>query len=195
MSGWTIAGLIVLAVAAVAFLGVFLRNWWRYRGTRIVTCPENLEPAAVGVDALHAAEWKAVSGDAPLRLNTCSRWPEREDCGQECLAQIAASPEACLVQSIVTAWYAGKECAYCQKPIGEIVWHERPPALRAPDGTSVEWKDVRPEQLPKLFATHLPVCWACHIREGFRHDHPDLVIERPRPVEPQHTIRPSSSVY
>ncbi len=169
-------GLIALYFLARIVIPPFLK----YRGTRVITCPESQAPAAVKVDAAHAAVTAGV-GEPVLQLKTCTRWPERQDCGQQCLSQIAASPEGCLVRNIATHWYAGKQCAYCGKEFGEIHWHERQPALMGPDRTTVQWSEVRPEMLPGVLATHPPVCWDCHITETFRARHPELVIERPWP--------------
>lgn len=195
MTGWSFVGIVVAGVVAWLLFSGFFKAWRRYRGTRLITCPENHETAAVKVDALQAGKWMAVAGETHLRLKACSRWPEMEDCGQECLRQIEDAPETCLMRNIVTQWYEGKDCVYCAKPIGEIVWHERPPALRAPNGRSRTWKEVKPEELPDFFATHKAVCWPCHIRESFRREHPDLVIERPRPAEPHPIMPPSVAVY
>jgi hypothetical protein len=110
----SIAILIVLAAAAVAlFLAVRLAGVWiRFRGARVITCPENHCPAGVRVDAAHAAA-TGLSSAPELRLSSCSRWPEKAGCGQECLHEIEASPEECLVRNILVRWYAGKNCAFC----------------------------------------------------------------------------------
>ncbi len=158
----------------VASIRVFLK----FRGKRLVTCPETHKPAAVEVAAGKAAK-QALVGTVDLRLSDCSRWPEREACGQECLEQIVAAPEDCLVRTIVSNWYRGQTCLYCGKPFGEINWLEHPPALVASDLKTVEWKDVPAEKLPELFSTHWPVCWNCHIAQTFRREHPDLVVDRP----------------
>ncbi len=50
---------------------------------------------------------KSTVGNGPLRLSECSRWAEREACGQECLAQIQEAPKACLVWTIINRWYQG----------------------------------------------------------------------------------------
>ena len=63
------------------------RVWLRYRGDRLVTCPETRQPVGVALDVRHAA-WSGLGHAPSLRLETCSRWPERRDCGQECLRQI-----------------------------------------------------------------------------------------------------------
>lgn len=163
----------------------WIQRWRLYHGTHVITCPENLRPAAVRVN----------TRDADLHLRTCSRWPEMAGCDEACLSQIEAAPHACRVQAIVAQWYDKKRCHFCARPIGEIVWHERPPALRTRDGRTREWKDVAPQELPDVFATAAPVCWACHVVETFRREHPELVVERARTAAPRHTIKPSASVY
>jgi hypothetical protein len=166
-----------------------IRRFFNYRGVRVITCPETNEGAAVSVDALQAA----VSGS--LRLSSCSRWPERAGCDQACLTQIKASPDGCLLRSIVTSWYAGKSCIECGRPIGLIVWHEAPPALRAPDGSSHQWSDFAPQDLPRLFGTYQPLCWHCNNVNELAHLHPDLVIERPHPTAPPPPPPRSDATY
>ena len=195
MNIWTFSGALILIAAALFFVFGFVSSFLRYRRTFVITCPDNYQPAAVKVDALDAGRWSALAGETALHLKSCTRWPDRADCGQDCLSQIATSAEACLVTTIVTAWYENKECVYCERPVGEIVWHERPPALRTPDGVTREWSEISPEQLPGIFRTAQPVCWHCFIVEGFRKDHPELVVERKRPEEPRVTLRPSLAVY
>jgi hypothetical protein len=81
---------------------------------------------------------------------------------------------------LVTHWYEGHSCAYCGKPITAPTSTHHPPALRGPDGITVEWSELKPERLPDLFRTHQPVCWNCHLAESFIRTHPELVVERPR---------------
>lgn len=195
MTIWAFTGSVVLAIAAYVLLSGFLSTYRKYRGLRVITCPENLESAAVRVDALRAAHWAAVSGDTVLRLDRCSRWPEMGGCGQECLSQIQASPTGCAVNAIVASWYQGKSCVVCSQPIGPIVWHERPPAVRSKQGTTREWKDIPAEQLPVVFRTHAPVCFNCSLLERFGRDHSDLVVSRARLEEEHHTLAPTSTVY
>ncbi|MCG6926960.1 MAG: hypothetical protein LJF30_16840 [Acidobacteria bacterium] len=176
---------LVLGVAALVGLGVLflygrqaLGAWLRYRDTRVVVCPENREAVAVEVDAPHAA-WSASQGRPDLRLEDCTRWPEKAGCGQECLSQIESSPEACRVRTILTDWYKTQPCAFCGKTFGEIHWHDHKPALLAPDGALVTWGAFRPEQVIDVLESHKPVCWDCHLAESFRREHPELVTERP----------------
>ena len=63
-----------------------LAIYQRYTGSRAVTCPENGRQVAVSFDAVHAAI-TGLGGHSELRLTDCTRWPERMDCGQECISQ------------------------------------------------------------------------------------------------------------
>jgi len=144
-SNLILAMIIVLVAGGVVFgSAVALRTYLRYRGKRVITCPETRKAAAVHVNATNAAR-KAIFGKSYVRLDQCSRWPERQNCGQDCLSQVNADPAACLVWNIVDQWYKGKACAYCQKPFANIHWHDRHPALMAPDHTCVQWNEVAPK--------------------------------------------------
>jgi len=195
MNTWTFAAALLLTAAAFLVVSGFFRTLWKYRGKRVVVCPETDLPAAVDVDALHAAQWQAVMGEPDLRLKACSRWPERAGCGQVCLAQIESAADGCLARSMVTSWYDGKSCAFCRHPIEAIVWHERPPGVVDAEGRTRLWKETPVEELPGLFATGRPVCWRCHIVESFRREYPELVVERHRPPEAPHRTIPPSAAF
>lgn len=172
----------VVAVAAL-WLAVFLvvpavGAWRRWRGTRIVTCPENKQPAAVDMDLRYAIVG-SIAGRPELRLRDCSRWPERSGCGQVCLTQVEESPESCLVRTTLQRWYDARTCAYCRKPFGPIHWHDHKPGLRSPEGQLREWSGIPPETLPEVLRTHQAVCWNCLVAERFRLRPPELVVERP----------------
>ncbi len=174
-----IIAVIVLAVGLFvfrAFPGV--RAYFHFRGKRLVTCPETHKPAAVNVAAGEAG-LGAFFNEPTLRLNQCSRWPERQNCGQDCLQQIEADSENCMVWNIVSKWYEGKSCVFCHKPIGPLHHVDHAPALLGPDFRTTEWKNISPEELPEIFSTYQPVCWNCHVAETFRRLHPELVVERP----------------
>jgi hypothetical protein len=168
------AVVVALAIGLRRYLGVYLK----FRGERIVSCPETHRPAAVRVAAGVAALDATISrGD--LRLCKCSRWPERQDCPQDCLAQIKEAPEACLVWNIMNRWYQGQSCAYCRQPFKNIHWHDHPPAMVSADRKTVQWNEIPAERLQETMRTQVPVCWNCHIAETFRRVHPELVVNRP----------------
>lgn len=79
-----------LAAAPLILLPYLLRQreiYKRYSGRRLVACPENEKPAAVSMDAWHAASTE-MDGRPDLRVSDCTRWPERANCGQACLTQV-----------------------------------------------------------------------------------------------------------
>lgn len=156
-----------------------MRAFFRYRGKHLITCPETQKAAAVDVAAGEAAIGAFLS-ETTLRLKECSRWPERQDCGQACLKQIAADPENCLLWNIVSHWYLGRNCVCCHKRFGVLHRLDHAPALMREDHTTIEWDQIRPEQVPEIFSTSKPVCWNCHIAETFRRVHPELVVDRKR---------------
>jgi len=183
---------ILLGVAIlVVVLGVLLfraipalETYGLYRGRRLVKCPETQQTVAVNVAAGKAAA-AALWGNPTLRLEQCSRWPERQNCGQECLQQIETDPDNCLVWNIVSRWYEGQSCALCHRRFGRLKHLDHPPALMDADRKTTEWKDFRPEGLPGIFATYQPVCWNCHVSETFRRAHPELVVYRDRGAHTQ----------
>ncbi len=176
------AMLLVAAILIVTFLCVVsiyaVRTFISFRGKRLVTCPETNKVVAVDVDATHAA-LTIGRGVPDLRLATCTRWPARHDCGQECLTQIEDSPEECLLRNILSSWYEGKACVFCNKVFGEIRLTDHKPALLNAEHRTIEWQEIQPEKIPETLDTHLPVCWNCHIAESFRQEHPELVTDRP----------------
>ena len=179
----TVSALIALVVVVFA-VGLFVfraipgvRAYFNLRGKRLIICPETHTSEAVDVAAGEAAVGAFLS-EPTLRLVECSRWPERQDCGQDCLQQIEIDPANCLVWNIVSKWYEGKTCAFCRKPIGPLHHLDHAPALLGPDHKTAEWKEFRPQQLPEIMRTHRPVCWNCHVAETFRRTHPELVVNR-----------------
>jgi len=185
---------IVTLTAAAILVYLLYRTWgsartyWQFRGQRLVTCPENHRTAAVELDAKQAAR-EAFSHKPEMHLSECTRWPDRKDCGQQCLREIEMSPSDCLVRNIVIDWFNDKHCVYCGKSIAEVKewWVDHKPALLTPDKQIVVWSEFAAEQLPELFQKCDPVCWSCGATETFRRQHPELVTDRvPSPLRIRH---------
>lgn len=174
----TVATIVVAVAFGGLIVGGLLRAYLRFRGTRVVTCPATGASVAVELNARRAAV-TSLLGDTQYRLVDCTRWPEMRNCGQGCVSQIAAAPTNCLVRTILQQWYEGKSCVLCARPIGEVNWMTHQPALVDDRGNLVTWRDVPAERIRELLATHRPICWSCHVAESFRHEHPDLVVDRP----------------
>jgi hypothetical protein len=173
-----VAVVFVLSLVPLVLLGV--RTWMTHRGARVVTCPEARGPAAVKLDIVHATG-SAARGELELRIRSCSGWPERRQCGQTCLAELAAAPAECVVRTTLVDWYRGGTCAVCGGGIGEVHWVEHEPALLTPGRETVEWRDVSPENLAAVLATHRRVCWKCHASRALRQRLPGFVVEEPEP--------------
>jgi hypothetical protein len=81
-------GLVLVAILGVALLYVLMPlvvdTLRRYRSPSMFSCPETGGRAEVGIDASHAALTSAF-GRPLLRVKSCSLWPERERCNQNCL--------------------------------------------------------------------------------------------------------------
>jgi hypothetical protein len=174
--------------AAIILFALLLFGLWyvarayrKQRGEQVIICPETHHPAIVEVDATHAALTSLV-GHTDMRLQNCSRWPVKKDCGQECLLQVESAPGECLVSSVLAKWYRDKRCVYCGKLFHEINWTDHKPALRNAQREMVEWRDVPIEMVFEVMETHHPVCWNCFVAESFRRDFPEMVVDRPARV-------------
>jgi hypothetical protein len=88
---------IIAAIVALGMLYVVIPTardaYRRFRGSRVVVCPETDTPAVIGIDAT-AAAMTATVGTPYLEVNACSHWPERQHCGQDCLAQVSPGSPA-----------------------------------------------------------------------------------------------------
>ena len=130
----------------------------KFRGKRLITCPETRTPVGVTVEVKHAASTAMFSRRPDLRLNTCSRWPERRDCDQDCVLQVRMAPEDSLVRTILLQFYKGKKCVFCGQSFGEVHLMDHKPALLSPEGVTAEWEQVSPTRLPDVLVTNKPVC-------------------------------------
>jgi hypothetical protein len=175
----------IILILAIAFvlswipaLVVFVLARHRDSGNRVITCPESRTTEVVRVDAAHSA-WTDLRGKKDLRLEACSRWPERKDCGQECLGQIECAPDGCLVRERLEAWYRDTECALCKMSIGQIHWFDYRPGVLTPERHALSWEEIPPKDLPVALATDQPICSDCLVAESFREKFPDRVIDDP----------------
>jgi hypothetical protein len=75
-------------------------------------------------------------------------------------------------------WYAGKVCASCGRPFGDIEWTGQKPALLQTGKISVEWSQVPADKLHEVLAASVPLCFACHMAYTLVREHPELVVDR-----------------
>jgi hypothetical protein len=168
---------ILAGIAGLGLLYSVIRAYVKFRGGRLVTCPETKAPAAVKIGGFRAA-LTTFFGAPDVRLQSCTRWPERRECDQACLREIETAGSDCVIRTIIGRWYEGKVCVYCNKPLGQKESFEHGPCLLTPAGNTLQWRDVRPETIPDVLLTARPVCWNCHVTETFRSRFPELVLDR-----------------
>jgi len=139
------------------------QTYHTYREGRTVNCPETHAPVSVRFNALRAA-WSGLSGPQKLRLTDCTRWPERADCGQECIPDAVLAKPASFVDHVpwrtrrvvhlpvllagAAAWVLG------------VAWHSeylfRPRWMMA-----LGWSDPQTRALARTMAPHLLSVGAC----------------------------------
>jgi len=80
--------IVITSVIAVALLYILLPlvadTFFRFRGKKLLRCPVTGERAVVDVDARRAAITSAF-GRVLLKARSCSLWPERKGCAQDCV--------------------------------------------------------------------------------------------------------------
>jgi len=159
--------LFLLAACLVTGLPVALslQNYYKNRGRQSVTCPETRQPADVEVDRKFAF-WTAWRGQEHSRLESCSRWPEKGDCGQECLAQLDPSPEN--VERLLSKWYEGKSCAICARALTPSDWRRSRLAVLNQNQKLFELREMTLERLQSALEEMRPLCWTCHQEERAR---------------------------
>jgi hypothetical protein len=175
----------IILILAIAFLLSWIPALVYYvlarrrdSGDRLITCPQTRTTEVVRVDGGHAA-WTDLRGEKQLRLESCSRWPERADCGQECLRQIERAPDGCFVRERLEEWYRGAECALCGMSIGPVHWFDYRPGLLTPERRAVSWAEIPARDLPAALAADQPICSDCLLAESFREKFPDRVLDDP----------------
>ena len=75
-----ISAIVLLALAAVAFLNSIFENAQR---KRLMRCPDTGAVAFVGADTISRGDGKAPE----VLVHSCEFWPERKDCARGCLAR------------------------------------------------------------------------------------------------------------
>ena len=151
---------------ALAAWGVWraARTWWRFRGKLVVACPEGGEFAAVDLALWRIAAGAAFRQPSPV-LRDCSRLHQGVLCGQACIASLAKAPENYRVTTLVAEWRRGKNCACCNRPLGQQTRWGNQPCLLSPDLQLVEWKAIPAQDIPVALTFYEPVCWNCLVAE------------------------------
>lgn len=158
-------------------VAVELQAYFANRGRRSVVCPENGEAADVEVDRNYALQ-TALHNHESSRLESCTRWPEKGDCGQDCLVQLDPSPEN--VERLLRKWFEGKTCAICTCPLTASDWQRSRLAVLNAQQKIFELRHMRLDQLQSSLKNTRPLCWNCHQEERTRQARPSRVLRGDR---------------
>jgi hypothetical protein len=153
---WIILSLLATCFFLLLMSFVGFEFYRRYRRSRAVICPENHRQVAVALDARHAAVTQ-LAGAPEFRLADCTRWPERGDCGRECLQDAVrmaeyTEGEAATAQSKPIYHLPVLIAAFAAWAIG-AVWHSHY-LLRSQWGAAVGLSRLEVHQLVWRLAPH-----------------------------------------
>jgi hypothetical protein len=165
-SAFPIILFVIGAILLVALpVGLSLQSYFRNRGRRTVICPENHESVTVELDNKYAFS-TALRGEEHDRLHSCTRWPEKGDCGQECLLQVNPSPEN--LERLLQKWYQDKSCAICSRRLTPADWRRSRLALLNEKHKLFELRHMHLDEVPSALDRMKPLCWNCHQEERAR---------------------------
>jgi hypothetical protein len=163
---------VLLAIVLAVYVATAIRTWIRFRGVRVVTCPECRRPAAVTVDVGRAMV-SAVRERADVRIDACSRWPERRGCGETCVPQIEASTEETRAKTIAARFFKDRRCVICGRRIGPLKPGPLQPGfMNSITREAVPWFDVPAQDLSDAILERRPLCADCTLAESSRHPWP-----------------------
>ncbi len=142
-----------------------LEAYYKNRGRQSAICPENGQPVDIELDSEYAF-WTSWRGQEHTRLKSCTRWPHKGDCGQECLPQVDPSPEN--VERLMLGWYKDKTCGICARAITPSDWRRSRLALLDERHKLVELRQLNLVELQSALEHMRPLCWTCHQEERVR---------------------------
>ena len=171
--------LFFLAAALVtgAPVAMALQDYYKNRGRHAVKCPENGQSVDVEVDNDYAFQ-TSLRGLEHSRLQSCSRWPDQGDCGQECLAQLDPSPEN--LERLLSKWSDGEACAICTRAIVPDDWRQGRLGVLNQHHELFELRDMNADDLQSTLEHTRPLCWKCHQEERERQVVPHKIFKGDR---------------
>jgi hypothetical protein len=146
-------------------LAATLHTYYENRGRKAVKCPDTGQTADVEIDHSFALK-SAMRGQEHSRVQSCSRWPQDGECGQECLVQIDASPEN--LERLFARSLAGSTCAMCTREITPSDWRQARLGVLNQKQQLLELRDMSVDNLQSTLQDSRPLCWTCHQEERVR---------------------------
>jgi len=142
-----------------------LQTYFKNKGRRPVTCPDDRIAAEVEVDRKFALQ-AAMHGKEQMRVQSCTHWPKNGSCGQECLIQVEATPEN--IDRLQTKWFNGKPCSICARPLTPSDWRFGRMGFLNENSKLVELRQIDLDELGSVAEPTRPLCWSCHQQEKQR---------------------------
>lgn len=88
------------------------------------------------------------------------------------------------IMAQLTQFFEGKPCTACSRPIPSVYDGElRPGLLNASTHEAIAWDDIPAANLSTTLESHVPICSNCLSLEMVRRQHPELAVDRHRPVD------------
>jgi len=153
-----------------------------YRGKRVITCP-----TTTACDRRNRREARgpdSFGGSPDLQLSSCSRWPRSRIAGRNASSRSRVPgrlPRGVARLRVVRGKRAPSAESDRRNPLAEHA-----PALAGPNGETLLWKDVQPEQLSSVFSTHRRSAGLPHRRE--RREEAPRPGHRPAGAQPAHPL-------
>ncbi len=161
--------IIIFFIGAAILVGLpvasTLKTYFNNRGRRPVFCPDDGRRAEVEVDPKFALQ-AAMQGKERSRVQTCTLWPENATCGQECLAQVEATPDN--LDRLFAKWFEGKPCAVCSRTLTPSDWRFGRLGFLNEESQLMELRQIDMTELGSIAEPTRPLCWSCHQQEKQR---------------------------
>ncbi len=139
-----------------------LQTYFKNRGRRQVVCPDDQQRAEVEVDPKFALQ-AAMQGKELAWVQTCTHWPQNGECGQECLAQVEATPDH--LDRLFAKWFEGKPCSLCSRALTPSDWRHGRLGFLDEQSKLAGMRQIDVTELGAIEAPTRPLCWACHQQE------------------------------
>jgi hypothetical protein len=98
----------------------------------------------------------------------------------------ASNPHDAAMTAQLRQYFEGKACGSCGRDIPPVHAGEmRPGLLNTSTHEEMAWADIPSANLSATLEAHVPICSNCLVSESFRRQHPELVLDRRRPLESQ----------
>lgn len=142
-----------------------LSSYFKNRGRRPVVCPDDGQHSEVEVDPKFALR-AAMQGKELARVQTCTHWPENGACGQECLAQLEATPRN--LDRLFKKWFEGRPCALCSRTLAPSDWRFGRLGFLDDEFKLIGLRQIDVTELGSIAQPKRPLCWNCHQEEKQR---------------------------